>query len=160
MFSGQYNLSMKKLLFYTCLLAVSITIFAFSVTGLKKEDADSGGIEFIESSWTKALEKAKKENKLIFLDAYAEWCGPCKQLKRNTFTKKKAGDFFNKHFVNVAIDMEKGEGPALFRKFPVTVYPTLIVADKNGDLVTYAQGYVNVNQLVEFGKFALKKHGE
>ena len=34
------------------------------------------GIDFFQGSWSEALEKAKAEDKLIFVDAYAEWCGP------------------------------------------------------------------------------------
>ena len=48
---------------------------------------------------------------MIFLDAYASWCGPCKMLQKNVFTKKAVGDFYNSKFINVKMDMEKGEGP-------------------------------------------------
>ncbi len=78
-------------------------------------------------------------------------------LKRNTFSKKEAGDFFNAHFINVAIDMEKGDGPALAEKFEVDAYPTLIIADKNGNILTYTKGYMNAVELVEFGKYGLNK---
>lgn len=148
---------MKKCLLYLLLF----TVWAFSVSVVNKNhtasSAAGGGIQFLESSWAKALEQAQKENKPIFLDAYASWCGPCKLLKRNTFTKKEAGDFFNTHFINVAIDMEKGDGPALSQKFEVDAYPTLIIADKNGNIVTYTKGYMNAGQLVEFGKYGLNK---
>ena len=59
------------------------------------------GIEFFHGSWDEALELAKKEHKAIFMDAYAEWCGPCKRMAKNIFTQKEVGDFFNKHFINV-----------------------------------------------------------
>jgi uncharacterized protein YyaL (SSP411 family) len=54
--------------------------------------------------------KAKKENKLIFVDAYASWCGPCKLMVKNIFPLKTVGDYYNSHFINAKIDMEKGEG--------------------------------------------------
>lgn len=152
---------MKKYLLYAGLLIIPVVIGAFAGSrgGFSgRESASKDGIQFIESSWSAALEKAQKENKLIFLDAYASWCGPCKMLKANTFTKKEAGDFFNTHFVNVAIDMEKGDGLALAQKFYVTAYPTLIIADKNGNLVTYTQGYMDARRLVEFGQYGLQQH--
>lgn len=68
------------------------------------------GIKFGKQSFAKTLEQAKKENKLIFLDAFASWCGPCKLLDKNVFPKKEVGDYFNANFLNLHIDMEKGEG--------------------------------------------------
>ncbi len=117
------------------------------------------GIHFIEEDWNNALAEAKKQKKLIFFDAYTSWCGPCKLLKRNTFPDKNAGDFFNKNFINVAVDMEKGDGPALAQQYGVNAYPTLIIADAEGKLVTYTQGYMKPKQLIEFGAFGLKQHG-
>ncbi len=151
---------MKKNLFYLFLLGFPLAVWAFSAsTPFKNTDRSfpAGGIQFLESSWPKALERAQKENKPIFLDAYASWCGPCKMLKKNTFSKKEAGDFFNLHFINVSLDMEKGEGPALADKFAVDAYPTLIIADKNGNIVTFTKGYMNAHELVEFGKYGLNK---
>jgi thioredoxin-related protein len=148
---------MKKYARGLILFVLPFTLCGFSFSGLHKKKSPSPGIQFLESSWSKAVEQAQKENKPIFLDAYASWCGPCKLLKRNTFTKKEAGDFFNSHFINVAIDMERGDGPALSQKFEVDAYPTLIIADKNGKIITYTKGYMNAGQLVEFGKYGLNK---
>jgi len=53
------------------------------------------GIMFQNSEWAAVLEKAEKENKLVFVDAYTTWCGPCKQMSREVFTKKKVADFYN-----------------------------------------------------------------
>ncbi|HZK65342.1 MAG TPA: thioredoxin family protein [Puia sp.] len=152
---------MKKYLLYLMVLPLTFAVWAFSRSPANENPGLStppAGIQFLENSWAKALEQAKKENKLIFLDAYASWCGPCKMLKKNTFTKKAAGDFFNAHFINVAIDMEKGDGPSLSQKFEVDAYPTLIIADKNGNIVTYTKGYMNADQLIEFGNYGLKKY--
>lgn len=152
---------MKKYLLYLIVLPLTFAVWAFSGSPTNENPgpvAPPAGIQFLENSWAKALERAKKENKPIFLDAYASWCGPCKLLKKNTFTKKEAGDFFNAHFVNVAIDMEKGDGPSLSEKFEVDAYPTLIIADKNGNILTYTKGYMNADQLIEFGNYGLKKY--
>lgn len=116
------------------------------------------GIQFIESDWNKALAEAKQQHKLIFLDAYASWCGPCKLLKRNTFPDKAAGEYFNTNFINVAIDMEKGFGPVLLKKYSVNAFPTLIIADENGNLVTYTKGYINPADLIEFGKHGITEN--
>ena len=46
------------------------------------------GIKFFQGSWSDALKKSDKSDKLIFLDAYAAWCGPCKMMAKNTFTDR------------------------------------------------------------------------
>ena len=114
------------------------------------------GINFFEGSWQEALVLAKKEKKLIFLDAYASWCGPCKLMKWKVFSTTKAGEFFNANFINVEIDMEKGEGPALAEKYRVTAYPSLFFIDQTGKVKEYAVGYHTANQLIELGQQALK----
>ena len=115
------------------------------------------GIKFYEKGWNNALKEAKAKKKLIFLDAYASWCGPCKLLKKKTFTDENAGKFFNENFINVALDMEKGEGPDIGAKYGVNAFPTLIIADADGKMITYTQGYITPEQLIEFGQYGLTK---
>jgi thiol-disulfide isomerase/thioredoxin len=113
------------------------------------------GIVFFEGSWEEALETAKKEHKIIFMDAYAEWCGPCKRMAKEVFTLKEVGDFYNKHFINVKMDMEKGEGPKLASKYRVSAYPTLFFINGNGELVNSKVGGLNADQLLGLGKATL-----
>jgi thioredoxin-related protein len=114
----------------------------------------SQGIVFENSDFKNSLAKAKKENKLIFLDAYTTWCGPCKLMAKNIFTQKSVGDFYNAHFVNAKIDMEKGEGIELAKKFKVNAYPTYLFIDGNGEVVHRTLGYVEVPDFLQFAKDA------
>ena len=126
-----------------CLLIISAPIFAQS------------GIVFFQGSWEEALETAKKEHKIIFMDAYAEWCGPCKRMAKEVFTLKEVGDFYNKHFINVKMDMEKGEGPKLASKYRVSAYPTLFFINDKGEMVNSKVGGLNADQLIGLGKATL-----
>ena len=117
------------------------------------------GIQFIEENWDQALKTAKDNNKLIFLDIYATWCGPCKMLKQYTFTDSAVGEFFNKNFVNVSVDGEKGVGPQLAQQYAIEGYPTLIVADETGKPVLITAGYIPSDVLMQFAKEALKRNG-
>ena len=75
----------------------------------------------------------------------------------NYFKNKKAAEFFNANFINVAIDMEKGDGPGLAEQWGIQGYPTLIVFDANGKPVTNTMGLMSAGDLVKFGKYALSK---
>ena len=106
------------------------------------------GIEFTHGTWKELKAKAEKENKLIFMDAYAEWCGPCKKMARDVFTQKEVGDYFNAHFVNVKMDMEKGEGIGLSSDFGIQAYPTLLFINPEGKVVHRAVGYHTTDLLL------------
>jgi thiol:disulfide interchange protein len=124
---------------------------------LSKVVIDGQGIDFMKGSWADALAKAKKEDKLIFLDAYASWCGPCKYMARTTFTEEKAGTFFNKNFVNYKMDMEKHpDGPRLSKKYGLEAYPTLYFIDKNEKMVHMSVGALNVKELLAEAQIALR----
>ncbi len=97
--------------------------------------AQSDGILFEHKDWKGLLEEAGKEKKLIFVDAYAEWCGPCKWMAANVFPDPEVGAYMNGHFINAKIDMEKGEGPGLQEKYNVRAYPTYLFINSKGELV-------------------------
>ena len=116
------------------------------------------GISFFEGSWQDALKKAKEEDKLIFLDAYASWCGPCKLMAKKTFTDEEVGDFFNDKFINFKMDMEKNEeGPRLSKKFQLNAYPSLFFVDGNEEIVHKGLGYLQPDQLMALGEEAVEK---
>lgn len=112
------------------------------------------GIKFEETNFSTILAKAKKENKLVFIDAYASWCGPCKLMVKNVFPQKAVGDYYNSHFVNAKIDMEKGEGVDLAKKYNVKAFPTYLFVDGNGEVVHRTLGYVEENDFIQFAKDA------
>lgn len=132
---------MKKI-FSAFLIIMNLAIFA------------QDGIKFEDSDFKTILAKAKKENKLIFLDAYTTWCGPCKLMAKNVFTLKSVGEHYNANFVNAKIDMEKGEGIDIAKKYEVKVFPTYLFIDGDGKLVHRTVGYVPEKEFIQFAKDA------
>jgi len=109
-------------------------------------------IKFEDSDFATILAKAKTEKKLVFLDAYAAWCGPCKLMEKNVFTDKTVADFYNKNFINAHFDMEKGEGPSLAAKYGIRSYPTLLFLNGEGEIVGKELGYIQTKEFLELGK--------
>ncbi len=134
-----------------------IIVLAFVVFSFNKNVNQKQSIQFIEQDWNTAITKAKENNKLVFVDIYAEWCGPCKMLKNQTFTDKAVADFFNANFVNVSVDAEKGIGTKLSTDFAVSAYPTLVFADASGKPVLYTVGFMKPKELMAFAQAAIKK---
>ena len=54
-----------------------ILLFVLSVLLMTSLSAQT---KFLELAFTKALEQAKGENKMVFVDCYTSWCGPCKMM--------------------------------------------------------------------------------
>lgn len=97
--------------------------------------AQNRSISFDSTSLETSLTKAKSDNRLIFVDCYTSWCGPCKEMSKHVFTQDSVADFFNAHFVNVKLDMEKGEGPAIQKEFHVEAFPTYLLLNSNRKLI-------------------------
>jgi thiol:disulfide interchange protein len=134
------------------ILKTTILLAAFSLTAFVSKA--QSGIQFHQGTFQEALNKATKENKLVFMDAYTAWCGPCRAMSANTFTNPDVADYFNQNFVNIKVDMEKGEGPTLSRKFAVTAYPTLLFLNGQGSVVHKELGFKDAATFLSLGKKA------
>lgn len=106
------------------------------------------------------LAKAKAEKKLIFIDAYATWCGPCKIMDRNVFTDSPTADFFNKNFISYKVNIEKGNGSTIQLLYEVNSLPSLIFTDVEGKVLEKAENSVTISQLKAMAERALAKKGK
>ena len=132
----------------------SILIIAFVLSTLFSF-AQNRTITFNHGTFSEILAQAKKENKLIFIDCYTVWCGPCKWMAKNTFTNDTVADFYNSNFINAKIDMEKGEGIEIAKKYEINAYPTLLYINGDGVQVHRICGAAPSKEFVEMGKDAL-----
>lgn len=112
-------------------------------------------VNFEQLPLKKALEKAKKTGKMLFVDCYTSWCGPCYWMKNNVFNNDSVADFYNSKFISVKIDMEKGEGPELAKKYKVTSYPSMLYLNEKGEVLHRTAGSVPPQKFIENGEDAL-----
>lgn len=117
--------------------------------------AQSGGIRFEKTKWQQVLEKAKKEKKIIFLDCYTSWCGPCKWMEKNVYNNDTVADFYNSSFICMKIDMEKDEGFDLAKKYNITSYPTMLYLNAAGEVLHRTCGSAKAKDFIENGRNAL-----
>jgi len=120
--------------------------------------AQEKGINFFHGSWEEAIEKAKSEKKLIFIDFYTKWCGPCRSMADEVFVLKQIGDFYNQNFINIKIDAETTAGAPVAKAYKVSVYPTFAFVDpQSQELVHYSTGRQEEEIFLLTGQSALKK---
>ena len=105
------------------------------------------------TSVPEAKVKAEKEKKLLLLDfTGSDWCGWCKKLDSETFSKSEFADYAKKNLVLVTVDFPTPKVPQsdelklankdLAKKFEVSGYPTLVVMKPDGTVVWKQVGYL------------------
>jgi thiol-disulfide isomerase/thioredoxin len=113
------------------------------------------GLHFESGTWAETLAKAKAERRPIFLDAQTVWCGPCKLMAAKTFPDSAVSAFFNANFLNVKMDMERGEGVSVADQYKIWLYPTLLFVDGDGAVRHRAAGFHDAKQFLALGQIAL-----
>lgn len=94
-----------------------------------------------------ALAAAKQEKKLVFVDFYTDWCGPCKKMANEVFPQKKVGDFMNKKFVCIKLNAEK-EGLDDAKHYGVNAYPTFFVLNPDGKVAAELKGSMDADAFI------------
>lgn len=135
--------------------SVKKIIFAFAIVVISIQTSFAKGIDFQNLTLKEGIEKAKKENKKIFIDVYATWCGPCKYLSKKVFVDKDLGEFMNEHFVSLKIDGEKGDGLQLMTDFDLNSYPTMLFLNPDMDLLKKIVGAVGADEIKSAGNAVL-----
>lgn len=110
---------------------------------------ESGGVRFEHKPLQEILDMAKAEQKLVFVDCYTTWCAPCLKMSKFVFPEKSLGDYMNPIFVSTKIDMEKGEGVALNKKWDINSYPTLIALNTDGSVKFRIVGYLDTQEMID-----------
>ena len=132
---------------------VALVGVTFAFSGGSETDK---GILFNEQTVKAAMLESQKTGKLIFIDCYTSWCGPCKRMAATSFKDEEVGKLFNDNFINLKVEMEKdAEGPELARKYRVMAYPTLLIIDGEGKVVQHKVGMQDVAGLKAMANAAL-----
>jgi len=111
-----------------------------------------------DSKLGSALDKARNEGKLVFVDIYTDWCAPCKMMDKDVFTHKEIGEYLNENFVSLKINAEQGNGPNIASLYQVHSYPTLLFLDVDGRVLTRKNGAAYHTELKRLGDTAMALH--
>lgn len=121
---------MKKILTNTILLLLAFGLQA-QVEFRKIETGED-----MDKVWADAIQ----ENKPVFVDIYATWCGPCKWMDANVFASEAAGEYLNKEFINVKLDGESEFGRVFAMKSGLSAYPSLFIFNSEQKLMNMLVG--------------------
>lgn len=117
---------------------------------------DATEIQFIEvensDQWQAVFEKAKAENKLVFVDAYTDWCSYCHKLDKEVYTEQSVVDYYTENFINVKFDAESDFGYPKAQELNITGYPTLLFMTGSNQVFKVIDSFVPAEELLAYGK--------
>jgi len=111
----------------------------------------SKGIDFQDKNWADILKTAQLEGKYIFIDAYADYCLPCKAMEKETFSQAPIADFFNQHFVSYKMDIEADKNDYLVQIYQIKELPALLFLNPEGVLLQKVIGKQRADPLLHLG---------
>lgn len=112
-------------------------------------------------SWGQVLAKAKAENKFIFVDCYASWCGPCKMMDRDVYPNDTVGEAVNARFVSVRVQMDTAkkdddavkawyaDAHKLMTTYKISAFPSFLFFSPDGEIVHRGLGFHRVGDFVK-----------
>lgn len=134
-----------KIFWLAIAISISLSPSAFSQIDFNKN-----------LNWEEVQSLAEAEDKIIFLDAYTEWCYPCKMMDQNVFSRYSVGQHFNSQFVNYKMDMEQMPGPIIALNHSVKTYPNYLFLSSDGTLVYKVVGVQKAEDIIAFSRLALE----
>ncbi|MFQ5603157.1 MAG: thioredoxin family protein [bacterium] len=146
----------------TVLAAVTLVLMAN--VSEEPDGAKSAKTEKIKwYTFDKGFEQAQKENKVLVVDFYTDWCHWCKVMDKETYGNKAVIDFASENVIMAKIDAEtnkkfkfldgKYSGRELTRKFGITGFPATVFIDSKGEPITRVPGYIPADKFVVILKY-------
>lgn len=100
------------------------------------------------TDWDDAVARAKRENRVVMAEFYADWCVWCKRLESTTFADPDVVGLLGERAVAVKIDGER-EGRVLAGRFAVDGYPTIVFLSPDQQEIGRVPGYLEPADFIE-----------
>ena len=107
----------------------------------------TGQVNFVKINNEAALQKAKQEDKMVFLYFTADWCAPCQWMEKHTFQDELVIYWLNDQFISVKADVETELGRHLNGIFEIKKVPALIFLNQNGKVLKKIHSSVTAEDL-------------
>lgn len=142
---------MKKMILAMSIVCLIVLVYACGRGNLKQ-------ISFIKNNdktMEQILAQAKSQKKIVFVDVYTTWCGPCKWMDENTFKDARVSEKFNKTFLNYKVDGDSFEGVNVSIIYRVDSYPTYLFIGPDGKVIHRIEGIMSAEGLVQEADFVV-----
>lgn len=117
-------------------------------------DLSAQGVHFAEYSFDEAKRLALQEEKMIFVDVYTTWCGPCRRMSREVFVDEAVASYFNDHYICLKLDAEHERRHGFFELYTPSAYPSFYWLTSQGELLDSRSGFMDATALLEAARHA------
>lgn len=133
--------------FFAILLIAGVSWAAWNNQPFHAEDA----VGWL-TNYPEALQRSQQTGKPMLIDFSADWCPPCRAMKRDVFSIHEVGEYLRAHYVPLAVDLTSPDGPAndLSNQHRIEAIPTLIVLTADGQTLSRHTGGMSASELVKW----------
>ncbi|AXP82614.1 thiol:disulfide interchange protein precursor [Mariniflexile rhizosphaerae] len=135
-----------------------IAIFLLLI-GFSKLNSQSSSIKFHNIELSLLMKKAKKLDKLIFVNMTATWCGPCKEMEKTTFIDSSVTRFISSNFLSkkIYIDRDSTYQDSLSERLKsiTSGVPTHYFLDSNGNIILKETSLIDAKNFILIAKKSL-----
>lgn len=98
------------------------------------------------TNWQAAQTEALSAHKPIFLDFSAQWCDPCQEMRRQTWSRQSVADSITSRYIPVHIDID--EHPEIAKQYGVESIPWYGVIDNQGQAIKSSSGLMDADEFI------------
>ncbi len=109
----------------------------------------SAQVHFETGSTDSVRRMAQQQQKLVFIDLYADWCPPCRAMERQVFSRKEVGDFMASRFVAAKYNIDQASGRELLDEYGSGSIPLYLIFDTDGVLWGRIEGAAPAEEFMD-----------
>jgi thiol:disulfide interchange protein len=149
---GQRPVSHLKVLL---LFGVALLVL-YGIVGSLQHNRVATAVTF-RTSWEQAAGEARESGKVIFADFYADWCGPCRAMDKEVFSRQEFAAALEPMAVPLRVDLQSEAGAALAARYNVEFIPNYIVLQADGEVLARGDGEISGDRLLNMVRDAAQK---
>jgi thioredoxin-related protein len=125
-------------------LAYTMLVFATLTLLLPVNTMASGNINWY--SYKEGMVTGRIEKKKVFLHFYANWCGYCRKMAKDTFQDPSVVSYLNENFIAIRVDFDKENEIA--SRYGVRGLPSTWFLTQTGERIGNVPGYIPPKSLL------------
>lgn len=122
-------------------LIIGLLLLAFFPTTSQAQDDEINWYQYGEG-----MQEAKSQEKPIFIDFWAGWCGPCQKMEEEVYPDE---DLIQKssEFINIKVNVDQNND--LANQYGIESIPTLMFLNSEGEVLIREIGFMSSSELID-----------